>query len=122
MRPISLPVSRRAAAWRTRSSDVEQPKQPGDERRRVAQRDADDVRGQPELRVEHRLQHVDRVAAGPARQCAISSVAKPAIGGDDVADAEPIDQLRAPGPTARLPQPMKTADEYRFVTGGRPEM
>ena len=43
--------------------DVNDREHPGQERGGVADRDRDDVRGEPEVRVEHRLQHLHRVAA-----------------------------------------------------------
>ena len=68
------------------------PHSAGDVRGRVAQVDRDDVRGQPELRIEHGLQHDERVAV--ERQVVGHEQREEADHrGDDVAQAQPVDRF-----------------------------
>ena len=79
----------------------------------VAEVDRDDVRGEPELRIEHGLQHDERVAV--EREVVGDEQREEADDrGDDVAQAELRRSIRRRAPAARTAQPMKMAVEYKI--------
>ena len=73
--------------------DVENRQQAGGEGRGVAQGDHDDVRGQPEVGVQHGAQHLHRIAAQGE---VMGDHQRDEAGqrGDDAADADPVDPLQ----------------------------
>ena len=55
-------VRRSSVGVNTPRDDVDDAEEPGEERRGVAERDRDDVGREPEVGVEHGLEHLHRVA------------------------------------------------------------
>ena len=73
--------------------DVENRQQARREGRGIAQRDHDDVRGEPEIGVQHGAQHLHRIAAQGE---VMGNHQRDEAGqrGDDAADADPVDPLQ----------------------------
>ena len=89
--------------------DVEDGQQPGEESGGVTESDDDDVRGEPEIGVEHSTHHFHRVAA-QGKVMGDEQRHEAGQGSDETADAEPVNALDDQSED-QVPQPMKMAEE-----------
>jgi hypothetical protein len=116
--PAQRLATRRQRAGEEAAHDVNNGQQSRHKHRRIAGRHHHDVGGQPQVGVQHGLQHFHGIA-----------VERQVMGDDQSDEADESRHDQADGalvnfsrimPSRQAPQPMKMAEEYRLVTGGRP--